>query len=591
MGAKTKTVGGGTATPVANEFNNFLLSQLTGGAGPSMGQRNALGMLDNMAGKGGAYENVARQLQNQINQSVSNGQQPQQQTSQFQNAFQSALGGNVNDMSGANAAMQGFFGSMNRPQGQQYSGLQSNQDFMANVDPNDPRINTPEFQQYMAGRANAVAGQAPQGQQGSQFNIPTNFANQFNAPQFQAAQLNQLPTNFGAGQTGMANLSQFGNAAQSNSQFGPIASQFGNALQGLMQQGSNQLQNGGGFNAAQNGAAVNMTPQMSFGQALDTLGNDPYKETLLKRAIAENNARFGAEGAGALGTGAQYSNALLQSDFAAQDASMRRAQAMQLMGQDLAGNSALANVGLQNRGQDIQTAIANMQGGLQGNQNQTALMNQLLGAAGQARGQDINAGLTQQQLGSQQGMFNAGQQNDMQTNLMQAFLQNQNLGNQFGVNAQQLNNSAMQNNNVNSLNNTQFQNQFNQNNASNTAQFGQAANSLNSNNMAQNNQMFQNMIGQGLNLNQLGNQNMMQMLGQLFNGFGQTNTLGTPQAQIIQQPSAAGQLLNAGLGIAGSYLTGGGGFGGLFGGGVPQMPNVNVPIVNNPFPRPQLFGG
>lgn len=537
MGAKTKTVGGGTATPVANEFNNFLLSQLTGGAGPSMGQRNALGMLDNMAGKGGAYENVARQLQNQINQSVSNGQQPQQQTSQFQNAFQSALGGNVNDMSGANAAMQGFF------------------------------------------------------QNPAQNNIPTNFSNQFNSPEFQAAQLNQLPTNFGAGQTGMANLSQFGNAAQSNSQFGPIASQFGNALQGLMQQGSNQLQNGGGFNAAQNGAAVNMTPQMSYGDAYNTLGQDPLLERNRMKAVADMRARFGAEGAGALGTGAQFAEGNLNAELAAQDASMRRAQAMQLMGQDLAGNSALANVGLQNRGQDMQTAIANMQGGLQGNQNQTALMNQLLGAAGQARGQDINAGLTQQQLGSQQGMFNAGQQNDMQTNLMQAFLQNQNLGNQFGVNAQQLNNSAMQNNNLNSLNNTQFQNQFNQNNASNTAQFGQAANSLNSNNMAQNNQMFQNMIGQGLNLNQLGNQNMMQMLGQLFNGFGQTNSLGTPQAQIIQQPSAAGQLLNAGLGIAGSYLTGGGGFGGLFGGGVPQMPNVNVPIVNNPFPRPQLFGG
>lgn len=40
-----------------------------------------------------------------------------------------------------------------------YSGLQSNQDFMANVDPNDPRTKTPEFQQYMQGRQTAVSGQ------------------------------------------------------------------------------------------------------------------------------------------------------------------------------------------------------------------------------------------------------------------------------------------------------------------------------------------------------------------------------------------------------------------------------------------------
>jgi hypothetical protein len=511
MGAKTKTVGGGAATPVAEGFNNFLLQQLQGPA----------------------------------TQQQSNAMQPQQQTSGFQNAFNSMLGGNVNDQSGAGNALQQYF-------------------------------------------------------QGQQNNIPTNFGNTFNAPQYQGQNVSQLGTNFGQGQTGMADLSGFGNAAQAgfNTQ-GPINSQFTNQLNGLMGQGSNMMTQGnGGFSAAGTPSDVALAQGMSYGDAYNTLGQDPLMERNRMKAVADMRARFGAEGAGALGTGAQFAEGNLNAELAAQDASMRRAQSMQLMGQDLNERSTGANVGLQNRGQNVQTNIANMQGGLQGAQNQTNVLNQLLGASGQARGQDMNAILQQLGLGSQQSMFNAGQQNDMQNQMMQGQLQNQSLGNAFGVNSAQINNAAQQTNNANAINQGQFQNTFNQNNAQLGAQYGLGANQLNSQNQGMNNQMFQSMIGQGLNLNELGNRNVMQMLGQLFGGFGQSNQLGTPQAQIIQQPSALGQIANAGMGLAGAWLGGGGGnpLAGLFGGSPPPMPNVNIPTANVQLPnvgmgnRPIFYG-
>lgn len=505
MGAKTKTVGGGAATGVANDWNAFLKQQLAG---------NPMG--------------------GSMTQQMSNQQQPMQQTGGFQQAFGNMMNGNINDISGANAALQNYF-------------------------------------------------QNPNG-----MNIPTNFGNQYTAPQFSGVDLSQLPTNFGVGQTGMANLSQFGpNAAQSNfNVMGPVNSGFTNQLNSLMQQGGMAMGGNGGFSAAANGPHVNMTPQMDYATAYNTLGQDPLMERNRQKAVADMRARFGAEGAGSMGTGAQFAESNLNAELAAQDASQRRAQAMQLMGQDLAGNSALANVGLQNRGQDAQTAIANMQGGLQGTQNNTALMNQLLGAAGQARGQDINAQLQQLGLGAQQSQFNAGQQNDWQSNLMNSILQNQQMGNQFGVNAAQLNNQAMQNNNLNALNQNQFMNQFNQNNAQNTAQFGQAANALNSQNQQANNALFQAMMNSGLNLNQMGNQNIQQMLAQMFGAYGQSNGLGTPQAQTIQQPSGWGQLGQAALGIGGTLLGGplggmiGSSLGGMFGGGGGQTGGML---------RPQIF--
>lgn len=552
MGAKTKTVGGGSATGVADGFNAFLMQQLQGGGGGSgipVNQQQFLQQFDRTNPATTQLDGFNRQL-------TSNANQPQQQTSGFQNAFNSALAGNVNDQSGANGALQNFFQNQN-------------------------------------GR-----------------DIPTNFQNTFNAPQYQGQNVSQLGTNFGQGQTGMADLSKFGTAAQAgfNTQ-APINSQFTNQLNGLMGAGNSMMQNGGGFNAAGTPQDVALRGGMSYQDAYNTLGQDPLMERNRMKAVADMRARFGAEGAGALGTGAQFAEGNLNAELAAQDASQRRAQSMQLMGQDLNERSTGANVGLQNRGQNVQTNIANMQGGLQGAQNQNNTLSQLLGAAGQARGQDFNTALQQLGLGSQQSMFNAGQQNDMQGQMLQGTIQNQGLGNQFGVNAAQINNAAQQTNNANAINQGQFQNTFNQNNAQLGAQYGLGANQLNSQNQGMNNQMFQNMINQGLNLNQLGNGNTMQMLQNLFGGFQQANGLGTPQAQVIQQPSMFGQIANAGLGLAGAWLGGGGGnpFGGGGGGSLPgigqNIPTANVPIqgpnignrgiFDGAFsqPRPQLYTG
>ncbi|WP_196301202.1 hypothetical protein, partial [Streptococcus pneumoniae] len=90
-----------------------------------------------------------------------------------------------------------------------------------------------------------------------------------------------------------------------------------------------------GFSGATAGADVQMQPGMDYGQAYNTLGQDPLMERNRMRAVADMRARFGAEGAGALGTGAQVAEGNLNAELAAQDASARRNQSMQLMGQDL----------------------------------------------------------------------------------------------------------------------------------------------------------------------------------------------------------------------------------------------------------------
>lgn len=504
MGAKTKQVGGGAATPVANNWNQFLNSQLMGG--------------QQQGGPTGASGAPGDPMTPFMNMAQSNAQQPFQQQQGFQGALQGALGGNVQDMSGANAALQNYFKN------------------------------------------------------------PTQFSNPYTQQNFQQANTSQLATNFGQGQTGMADLSQFqGPAAQSqfNTQ-APINSQFTDMLSSMIRGGP---QGQSGFEAAQAQPGVQLGQGMSYQQAYNTLGQDPLMERERMRAVADQRARFGAEGAGALGTGAQYAESNLNAELAARDASQRRAQSMQLMGQDLADRQAAAQTALTGRGQDVQTALSNMQGRLQGaqNLNQFNIANQsnLLGAAGQARGQDLSTALGQMGLGAQQAQFNAGQQNAMTQAQQQAALQNQQLGNQFGVNAAQINQQAGQYNNQNALQGAQMANNFNLANAQNQAQFGLGTNQLNA-------QQLQNMIGQGLNLNQLGNANTMAALAQLFGGFQQSNALGTPQAQIMQQPSAFGQLANAGLQLGSAYLGGGGSFGGigrglasLFGGGGGPQP-VNI---------------
>ena len=616
MGAQTKQVGGGAATPVASGFNNFLSRQL---AGP-------------------------------INQSVSNSQQPQQQQQNFQQAFQSMLGGNVRDTSGAGAAVQQYF--------------------------KDPK----------------------------EFTSQT-FANPYASQNFQTANTTALPTNFGAGKTGMADLSQVGNASQSNVDlnrgFGATPQQVNaglsnfNSMQGYGQQAPNvnaaqsmfntqaslgPNPSGGSFdqmlmNLIGRGSAAegqsgfeqaSAQPQVQLGQAAQVDLNNPLVAAQLEglrrsetQAAADLRARFGAEGAGALGTGAQFAEAQLRSEYAPRQAAILQQSIQQQQAQDLAERQAQASTALGGRGMDVQTAIANMQGGLQGAQNvnqfNTANLGNLLQAAGQGRGQnlqtdlgvrgqnleqlglgaqqsamnaqlqqqaglanaqnflqsrgmDINQlGLGQQQslanaqatqqastqnaanslqgrgldinqmgLQAQQGQFNAGQNNALQQAMLNAQLQNQQLGNQFGLGAANLNQQAGQSNNANALAAAQMGNQFNLSNQQNLANFGLGTNQLNSSNALQgqqmNNQMFQNMVGQGFNMNQLGNSNTMNALNQLFGGFQQSNALGTPQAQFMQSPSMFSQIANPLLQLGSAYLQGGGRFG-QGGGGGNMMPS------------------
>jgi hypothetical protein len=536
MGAKTKQVGGGTATGTANNWNQFLNQQLQGG----------------------------------MAQGMSNAQQPGMQQQGFQQALGGALGGRgPSDVSGAGGLLQKYF------QGGGGGGM----------------TDLSTFGIAQSAAPNLVTGTG-------------------------MAKLDNFGTASQASGTGMANLGDFFNrdprtgfatgvrSAQSNfNTQAPVTSGFDDMLMSMIQKGGPQGQSG--FSAASAGPEVQMTPQMSYQQAYGTLGEDPLMQRQAALARADQRARFGAEGAGALGTGAQFAESNLNAELAARDASMRRQQAMQLMGQDLAGQQALANVGLQNRGQNVQTAIANMQGGLQGaqNMNQFNLANQsnMLGAMGQARGQDLNTALQQLQLGAQQGQFNAGQQNAMQQALMNAQLQNQQMGNQQGqFNAGQQN--QMQQAMMNAmLQNQQLGNQFgqfnvgqanqmNQFNAGQANQMQQAMLQAQLQNQQMGNQFGLGMLGQGMNMNQLAAQQQQNAMNQMFGAFQQANQLGTPQAQMIQQPSMWGQLANAALGLGSAYLTGGGSLGGLFGGGQPSLPAPSASMFM-PGMTPGQMGG
>lgn len=546
MGAKTKQVGGGTATATANNWNQFLNSQLQGG----------------------------------MNQATSNAQQPGMQQQGFSQALQGMLGGQGGqDVSGAGGLLQKYF------QGGGGGGMADLSGF-----------GTPQT---------ATAGTAQTAQ----------------AAGTGMADLSGFGTAAQTGGTGMADMSQFGPAAQSgfNTQ-APISSDFTSMLRNMIQGGA-----GGGVGA---GANVELARGMDYGQAYNTLGQDPLMERERQRAVAEQRARFGAEGAGALGTGAQYAESNLNAELAARDASQRRAQAMQLMGQDLQERMGGANVGLQNRGQNLQASMASAANALQGQAN-------MMSALGQARGQDLNTALQQMQLGAQQGQFNAGQQNAMQQAMMQAQLQNQQMGNQMGqfntgqqnamqqamlqaqLQNQQMGNQQGQFNvgQTNQMNqfNTGQQNQMNQFNAGQGNAMQQAMLQAALQNQQLGNQFGLGMLGQGMNMNQLAQQGQQNAMNQMFGAFGQTNQLGTPQAQMVTQPSMLGQLGNAALGLGAAYLTGGGSLagglgalGGLFGRGqTPQMPYMpqmgianrlvpNLPMPASPFniPMPTFnFGG
>ena len=297
MGAKTKTVGGTPTTPVAQGWNQFLGSQLfgqappgvnpgqwqqlqAGGAGPiGAGQQAPQGSQGfgvnpydwqkiQAAGGSGAPGSPLTPF---MNMAQSNAQQPFQQQQGFQQAFQGALGGNVRDISGASGALQNFFQNFQPQQ------------------------------------------------------LNTNFANPYTSQTFFDPTLSNLPTNFGQGQTGMADISRYQGPA-SLSQFDvttPISGgQFEDMLTSLIQ-GGQSMQAERGFEAAQ------MQPQVQLGQAAQIDTSNPLVAAQLEGvrraqniANADLRARFGAEGAGALGTGAQFAEAQLAAELAPRQAAI-----------------------------------------------------------------------------------------------------------------------------------------------------------------------------------------------------------------------------------------------------------------------------
>ena len=399
----------------------------------------------------------------------------------------------------------------------------------------------------MSGQGNDVSGA---GAAASNFlKNPTQYGNQYTNQNYTAATT--------PGGNGMADLSKIGATPQSNfntqKTLGNVNSDQTAAFNNLITSGNTMLNNGmGGYNPAAAGTGV------SLGQAANVDLNNPLvqaQQAGIDRQknldIANLRARFGAEGAGAMGTGAQFGESQLAAEYAPKSAAILQQSIQQQQQQDLAERQARAGVDIQSSGLGVQQAIANMQGGLQGAQNQNSMYSQMLGNLNQARGQDLSTGLgmrgqdlQQLGLGSEQSIanMNAGLQGRGQD--LNAQINNQQLGNNWG------------------MGNAQMQNNFNLSNAGNMAQYGLGAQQLNSSN-------FNNMVNAGMNQNALGQQGQQAGIGNMFGAYGQSNSLGTAQAQTIQQANPWMQAAQMGLGLGGQLLGGplGGQIGSIFGSG------------------------
>jgi hypothetical protein len=408
------------------------------------------------------------------------------------------------------------------------------------------------------------------------------FGNQYVNQTFNPASLTQLSTNLLQG-SGMADLSGVGNTVQTkvntgNGMGNTATSDFTNPLQQLLSMGSNMAGNTN-FGSATAGQA-NIGPGIALDAATKFDMNDPYFAALKQKqdhntlmALANNNARFGAQGAGAIGSGAQLANATLQSENSANDVIALQQALQDLQQQDLAERGTKANVGLTSRGQDAQVgianagnstqaSIANLQALVNGQGQNSSLMSSLLGAAGSARGQDFtNQQTTNQQdiMRTQQtldqAMKNAGFTNDRNAQDLVALIQNQGLGNTFQTNSAAQNSQNQQNNNLNSLTDTQFRNNFNQSNALNTMNGANFSNNLNSQNYQANQTNYGNMLSLGQNTNNTANNNIQNMLSLLFGSFNNSANRGLPATTNYQQGSNAGGIAAAALPLIGQIVS------------------------------------
>lgn len=556
MGATTRTVGGGGATGVSNDWNSFLQSQLTGQSTGAINQLNQLSQTrEGIRAGGGNTSTIDAQIA-----ALQQGNPGQSQ--RLDPSFINHNGGNgppvsFGDPTQSGQAIEGGNGSF--------------QD---------------AFHNMLAGRVNDTSGAG--NALSNFFHNPTQFGNTYTAPTYNPASTTSLDTNVGSGMNGMANLSGVGgtpqssfNAVGANGLTNP-SSDFTSTLANFFKNGTSSI---AGLNGSGGGASGYNPASIGSGVALDPAANFDFNSPVVQANAASANrqldqssadlrARFGASGAGSLGTGAQFAESNMRAAAAPELIRANAQVANEFNANDLANRTARANVGLGSRGQDANVALGNMQGGIQGAQNtnqygiaqMTAGVNNLgnlLQSSSNARSADLSTGLGVRgqniDQNSNLNSINAGTANSNvnagvagRGQDLNSLIQNMGLGNSFFSNNAAQNASNRQTNNSNSMTNSNFGNLFNQNNASNTATFGQSANSLNANTLAQ-------MIQSGIQQNGMGNNNIQNILSQMFGSFQQSNGLGTPQAQTIQQPSQTGQIVNLLSGLLGSYFGGGGG--------------------------------
>ena len=399
-------------------------------------------------------------------------------------------------------------------------------------------------------------GYTPQDIQ-SQFN-PQQIGGQFDAPQFNAAQLNQLDP-ISAQQVGFS-APQFQNA-QLNSL------NLQNLGREALATGPNMMQ---GFGERGNfGSVVN--PEANAAAMQQVMGG------VDQRNIADLRERFGNQG---LSTGAAQAEGLYRAEAAPRQAlaideitRANQAQQLQQRGQDIGAwqagrgfdvqqlgmggdqSNALNQSLIAQRGQDVsQMGLQSQLGlGMNDQQLQAAQMANQFGMQGAGMGLQADqanqnamlqsAGMNQQgqmdmnqllaQLSGQQNQFNQG---------------NAQFGANFGQNAAQLNNQFSQNATAQALQ-AAMANQSNQQNAS---QQGIQAGGMNNDMQMQlaqliqsgalNNQQMGNQWNLGLQnigLGQQQNQAQAQQaaLAQLFGGFNNMGQIGMPQAETVVGPS------------------------------------------------------
>lgn len=500
MGAKEKTVGGGGATPVANDWNSWLQSQLGSQAGGNaLGGQNldqAKNALRNSGMPIGIQEQIMRSWD--ASAATQGNRTPASTTpSTFQNLVNGAASGNVNDSTGAQGILQRILsgGVQNSPQ----------------------------------------------------------YTNPYTSPEFSGPKLSNLPTDMFSGQTGMADLSRVGRVGDTNVNVmqgygtGATGTSFDNMLAQAMQRAGQ-----GAPGVTSNSTSLAPAAQIDLNNPLvNAITQGQERSKMID--VANLRARFGAEGAGSMGTGAQVGEATLAAEYAPRIAAAQQ-QAIQFQQQqDLAERTAGANVALGSNAQGIQAGTANAG-------NSIASSGNLLQSILSGRQQDFTQATNNREsdldnlrlaLGQAQGNQGAGISQRGQD--LSSALTNQGQGNQFALGAGAQNSSNMQANNSNQLDFSRLLNGFNQGNAQNSASGQLSTNTLNASQGQSDQDRFMQQLMAGLQQNGVGNNNQMAILQMLFGGMQQSNGLGTPQAQSLMEQNPWMQALQAGAGLAGQY--------------------------------------